>query len=598
MEVDTTAGKAGRAREVDGAACAKAPRKLWHTAVDPLRDCDSRMAIPRFARVTGPLFPSARLRIRLRKTWGQVGDADGWLASRLFDLQRPTQAVDDKTWADLELPALFRQIDTTVTRLGSQYLYRLLRTYDFDADSIARRCATYDALAADTELREGLQLALSGLQSDSAARIVEVIHGPPPLTLARPHLLYSWSLVCLATLVWVAVSAVGPWPIALILAVNFAALYMIMPRLNHAAESLVQARRLLSVAERLGSVRSQGSIEEVRALAQDRARHARLRKGLRWLALLSYDTVWGGLSIAANWLCLARLVAYQRAIHRFMRSRHEWASTFERVASIDAAIAVTSFLQRMPVHCRPTVTSDATIALVAGYHPLIARPKANSVALTRRSALITGSNLSGKTTFVKMIGINIMLGHTLGICLAASATLPRSGVMAQVRSGQSVESGKSHYAAEAEAIGEFVRRASRGECRVFIIDEPFSGTNTVERIAVTKAVLDAISAHAQVLATTHDIELQHLLSNAFDYFYFREDPDVEGFFDFQVRSGISTERNAIRVLQRMGFPAEIVSTALSLAGGAAGSEGAGTAPAPRSESASSMPTTGGEMTGQ
>ena len=533
------------------------------------------MAIPRFARVTGPFSPSARLRIRLRKAWGQVGDADGWLASRLFDLQRPSDAVDDKTWADLELPALFRQVDTTLTRPGSQYLYRLLRTYDFDAGSMARRCATYHALATDAELREELQLALSALQADSAARIVEVIHGPPPLTLARPHLLYTWSLVCLATLLSVAMSAVGLWPLALILAVNLAVLYMIMPRLNREAESLTQARRLLSVADRLGSVRPQGAIEEVGALAQERVARARLRTSLRWLALLSYDTVWGGLSIAVNWLCLARLVAYQRAIHRFMRSRHEWASTFERVAAIDAAIAVTGFLQRMPVHCRPTVTTDPVIALAEGYHPLITRPKANSVTLTRRSALITGSNLAGKTTFVKMVAINIILGHTLGICLAANATLPRSGVMAHVRSGQSVESGKSHYAAEAEAIGEFVRRASRGDFRVFIIDEPFSGTNTVERIAVAKAVLDAISAHAQVLATTHDIELQHLLGDAFDYFYFREDPDVAGFFDFHIRSGVSTERNAIRVLQRMGFPPEIISAALSLAGAPAESERAG-----------------------
>ncbi len=524
------------------------------------------MAIPRFARVTGPLSPSARLRMRLRKAWGQVGDADGWLASRLFDLQRPTDAVDDKTWADLELPALFRQIDTTLTRPGSQYLYRLLRTYDFDADSMARRCAAYRALATDADLREELQLALSGLQADSAAHIVEVIHGPAPLTLARPHLLYTWSFVCLATLLWAAISAVGLWPLAIILAVNFAVLYMIMPRLNREAENLIQARRLLSVADRLGSVKPHGAIEEVGALAQDRLRHARLRRSLQWLALLSYDTVWGGVSIGLNWLCLARLVAYQRAIHRFMRSRHEWASTFERVASIDAAIAVTGFLQRLPVHCRPTVTSEPVIALTGGYHPLIAQPQVNSVALARRSALITGSNLSGKTTFVKMIAINIILGHTLGVCLAASATLPRSGVMAQIRSGQSVESGKSRYAAEAEAIGEFVRRAARGDCRVFVIDEPFSGTNTVERIAVAKAVLDAISAHAQILATTHDIELQHLLGDAFEYFYFREDPDVEGFFDFKIRSGISTERNAIRVLQRMGFPPEIISAALSLAG--------------------------------
>jgi hypothetical protein len=61
----------------------------------------------------------------------------------------------------------------------------------------------------------------------------------------------------------------------------------------------------------------------------------------------------------------------------------------------------------------------------------------------------------------------------------------------------------------------------------------------------------------------HDVELQQLLTNRFDFFYFREDPDVKGFFDFKVRRGTSRERNAIRVLERMGFPSKIVNAALS-----------------------------------
>jgi len=72
-----------------------------------------------------------------------------------------------------------------------------------------------------------------------------------------------------------------------------------------------------------------------------------------------------------------------------------------------------------------------------------------------------------------------------------------------------------------------------------------------------------LSADAQVLATTHDVELQQLLTDRFDFFYFREDPDVNGFFDFKVRVGTSRERNAIRVLGRMGFPSTIVSAALT-----------------------------------
>lgn len=67
-----------------------------------------------------------------------------------------------------------------------------------------------------------------------------------------------------------------------------------------------------------------------------------------------------------------------------------------------------------------------------------------------------------------------------------------------------------------------------------------------------KAILDDLSQHAQVLATTHDVELQELLSNRFERLHFREDPDVDGFFDY-------------RLLERVGFPARIIDEALRLA---------------------------------
>jgi hypothetical protein len=526
-----------------------------------------RMAALRFPdlRAIGRLFsPTARRREALRRAWGRPGDADDWLVTRLFDLKRAgnPRALDDKTWRDLELPALFHELDTTVSKPGSQYLYNQLRTFEFDAHASAERYASYLLLGKDARLREALQLALSRLQADSAAYLVEVIFGPPPFGVRRPRLLYTWSLCCLGAL---ALSfPLGQWwVLPLILCANTFVLHAIPTGLRRDTEALIQGPRLLAVADRLASIEPR-AISQLAALHAGRRKRARLRRQLRWLTVLSdSSSVWGGVAVAANWLCLAQLVIYSRAVRGFTQSRADWASTFDLVASVDAAIAVANFLHRTPVHCPVIVTSGPSIAINEGRHPLIADPVPNSIALTGRSALITGSNMTGKTTYMKMIGVNIVLGHTLGFCLARAASLPRSPVMASVRSDQSVGNGKSGYSAEVEAIGEFVGRAAAGECSIFIVDEPFRGTNTPERIAVAKAVLDALSSGAQVLATTHDVELQPLLADRFEFFHFREDPDANGFFDFKVRPGISRERNAIRVLQRMGFPSSIVTAALS-----------------------------------
>jgi hypothetical protein len=524
------------------------------------------MRFPDLRAIARLVFPSARRREAFRRSWGRVGEGDGWLSTTFFDLRRAENpcVLDEKTWRDLELAAFFRQLDTTVTKPGSQYLYNSLRSFDFDGDNQSQRYATYLALMKDARLREELQLALSLLDVDSAAYIAEALFGQPPFRLPHPRLIYAWALCCLGVLA-MAIPLGLWWALPIILCVNGFVLYRIPSRLRQNTEALMQGSRLLATADRLASVEpSGGPIPQLRSLQAEGCKRAKLRKELRWLTLLAdSSTVWAGISQAANWFFLAQLVVYSRTVPRFLGSREEWASTFELVASLDAAIAVANFLHRMPTHCPVTIAADSTLTIVEGYHPLIAHPVPNSIKLTRRSALITGSNMTGKTTFMKMVGVNVVVGHTLGFCLARSATLPPSPVMASVRSDQSVESGKSGYSAEVAAIGEFVDRAATGDCRIFILDEPFRGTNTLERIAVAKAVLDALSAEAQVLAATHDIELQQLLSDRFDYLYFREDPDVQGFFDFKVRRGISRERNAIRVLQRMGFPSKIVNAALS-----------------------------------
>jgi len=495
----------------------------------------------------GMLLPGAKRLAELRGRWAVPGDGNAWSASRYFDLLRkrvnPSAVVDDKTWSDLEFPDFFTAIDTTVTPIGRQYLFAHLRVYEYDTAELDDRYRGYDVLRADRELREHIQLALKPLEGDSAALIAELLMGSEPERIPYGHFVLPWALLTVVAVGAALAHLIPLWLCAIPLVINAVIALKIDARLAQKADALLSLARLLDAARRISALRSIQSFSLLSRLASETQKRESLRSQIKWLAVVdrirSAELI-GGIVVMANAFFLLKLAVYTRSIGRFAESRAEWLSTFKLIGAMDAAVAVASLLCRCPAHCRPD-TSDSTIEIENGYHASISNPVKNSIRLANTSALITGSNMTGKTTFIKMIAMNTILGHTLGICLADRATLPRSAVRALVRGDQSVAEGKSGYFAEAQAIRDFIAESATGACRIFILDEPFSGTNTVERIAVAKAVLRAIGASAQVLVTTHDVELQHLLGAQFELFHFQENPAVEGFFDHELHSGASTQ---------------------------------------------------------
>jgi DNA mismatch repair ATPase MutS len=515
-------------------------------------------------------LPWVTRRVRLRALWGKPGDGSAFRASWYFELLRKNLSraavVDDKSWSDLEFPRFFTALDTTITAIGRQYLFAQLRTYEYQKEVLDQRYHSYAVLAANRELRERIQLTLKPLEIDSAAHIADLLLGPEPERVPHIGLVRLCMLLAIAAVMGAIAHLAPLWVCAIPILVNMGVAGKVDAKLGRNVDALLNCGRMLGVANRLARIRSEDTFSELRQLRAEAGLRKDLKTQIKWLwegeRLRTTDLV-GGVIVILNFFFLLKLTLYARSIDRFAADRASWLSTFQLIGAIDASIAVASFLSACPEHCRPTVVSEPEIAIENGYHPLLSKPVKNSIRLANLSALVTGSNMTGKTTFIKMVAINVILGHTLGICLADEAVLPRSPVRALIRGEQSVEEGKSRYFAEAEAIRDFIAESASGDCRIFILDEPFSGTNTVERIAIAKAVLRAIGRHAQLLVTTHDVELQHLLGEKFELFYFQEDPSVEGFFDHKLHTGAGTQRNAIRVLERLGYPAEILTEALA-----------------------------------
>lgn len=510
----------------------------------------------------------------IRERWGKEVPNDPWLSTRLFDLTRSaeTETVDDGTWNDLECQRLFRSVDSTLTPLGSQYLYRKLRMYRTDSSKLENDYAAYQTLRRDTVLRERLQLSLWPLRKDSNALICENLFGESPPDPRWTGVVLSMSLVSLLT---IAATILNPGLLGLLIVTilcNACIVIFVRHEIHETFLATARLGRMIAAAVRVAKLDAPGAVSQPTRLNTILGGTLDLRGSFRWFLADRSNDIIASLYFWLNLLFLADHVAAILVRRNLRRHRGTLAEIFLQVGSLDANMAIASWLQRNPVHCLPNITNEKKIELIDGFHPLLPAPVANSLTLCAQSAVVVGTNMAGKTTFIKMVGTNIILGRTLGLCFATAAVIPRATVLASIRAEHSMESGKSHFFAELERILSFMHMAERNDGFVFLIDELFRGTNTPERIAAGKAVLECLGANAQVLVTTHDVEMQSLLGPRFLTFHFTENPDLPEVFDYRLHHGISTSRNAIALLEKLGYPASVIAEARRLAGKANANE--------------------------
>ena len=155
-------------------------------------------------------------------------------------------------------------------------------------------------------------------------------------------------------------------------------------------------------------------------------------------------------------------------------------------------------------------------------HPLLPEAVPNSIELAPpRGVLITGSNMSGKSTFLRTVGVNAILAQTINTCLATSYSAPVFSVRSLIGRSDDLTAGRSYYRDEVEAVLSLVRASRGSRPHLFLFDELFRGTSTIERIAAAEATLAELvhgdgrtpSPHI-VIAATHDRELVALLERS------------------------------------------------------------------------------------
>jgi hypothetical protein len=514
----------------------------------------------------------ARIKRRLEEIWqgkSEVRRDYDWIPL-YFRYRQPCEAetVDDRTWSDLEMEEVFARIDRTTSVVGRQYLYAILRIYNNDNSDREkqRRNALYSLFRTDRNFREQIQRALYPLHRRDSAYLTTLLYEELP-----PKPMYYRLIYLSAALFFLSLCLIVVNPVFVLAAAGLAFCNLLINSFygrgvfQHFAD-LIALTTMLSAVGHFARIEPPAPIRELDTLRELKGLAARLNRKVFWLSLdeSQASDFAAALFGFLNLFGLSRLVAFVRTVDDLKKSREQIRRIFDAIGSLDSCLAIASWIESLPLYAIPSFNSTGTIDVAGIYHPLIEQAVGNNFYLKQDSALITGSNMAGKTTFIKTIGLNVILARTIFISLAERAELPRLIVRSSIKLDEKVTDGQSYYSREIEQIREFLNCAENS-C-LFLIDEIFRGTNTVERISISASVLRHLSRRNSVLVTTHDVELQPLLSDCSRLFHFSEQVDGNRYyFDFVLRDGPCRAGNAIKLIELKGYPPDIVAEARRLA---------------------------------
>ncbi|MGL4740958.1 MAG: MutS-related protein [Sarcina sp.] len=255
--------------------------------------------------------------------------------------------------------------------------------------------------------------------------------------------------------------------------------------------------------------------------------------------------------------------AYYSMIGEVQKNKNGLKLLYSLLGEIDALVAVAGYKEESIYgFTKPVFVEDKeSFEIEEGAHPLIKDVVKNSIEMDKKGIVLTGTNMSGKSTFLRMLGINIVLAQSFNFVHAKKYKAPFLNLITSISPEDDITSGKSYYLAEAESMLRIINSLD-GKFKVFCaIDEIFRGTNPVERIAASEEILKYIQKRNTVsIVATHDKELTDLLEATHSFYHFSERvSESEGLsFDYKLKVGKLKTRNAIKLLKYIGYPKEIV----------------------------------------
>ncbi|QTE23573.1 MutS-related protein [Polaribacter cellanae] len=513
-----------------------------------------------------------KIRASLSENWGKEYKKShynffviGKYFNNNFNKSEAYHIISEKCKIDLDIDDIFKFIDRTSSKIGEQYLYFKLRTIG-SIENLLKFDSLVDFFKLNKKVSISFQMELSKLNSNNSYYLEELINDKQ---LEKPK--YMWLIITLT------ISAISCLILAFfnpffglalvpISAINMVFHYKNKHSVTYYLNGVNQLSRALNVSKELSKhpyiktyFKDLSFIQKIKSI-KFKTEFIAFEKNVSNEFLFAFWFLFEIIKILFN---IEYLVFYS-FIDSITKERKSIEKMFLFIGEIDIAISTASLKSGNLKICKPTFTKDKTIDFTDIYHPLIENCIENNILLNNKSMLLTGSNMSGKTTFIRTVAVNSILAQTLHICFAKKYVAPYYKVFSSIRITDNLLDDTSYYLQEVLAVKELINASLNLEPCLFVLDEIFKGTNTVERISGGKAILSFLNKKQHtVLVSTHDIELTELLEkDNFALFHFSEKiKDDKLLFDHKLKAGKLKTRNAIKILDLYKYPPEIIKEA-------------------------------------
>ncbi|WP_312812370.1 MutS-related protein [Sedimentibacter sp.] len=472
--------------------------------------------------------------------------------------------IDSITWDDLDMNLTFKRINTCLTSVGEEYLYDTLHQVQMEEDILLKREKLISYLEDNADDRLKLQMNLAKAGKYNYNGIASFIFDAEAKSLKHNFIYNILTIIpVLCILLSFFDTQAGILCFILSAILNGFFYYGTKTKIERELSAIKYFSSILQCLDKIFKTKNYESVPFFSELKKSYLIFKPLRTKIS--DILQKD--FSDMAVFAEYIKIIFLIDirnYNKAIRMISKYSNDFHTLYKSMGEIDMAICVLSFRKSLPFYCTPIFYNENSVCFEDLYHPLLSDPVPNSGKISNDS-IITGSNASGKSTFIKALAINGILAQTIHTCTAKEFNLRFSLIITSMAVRDNISEGDSYFIKEIKSLKRILDKVQDTACTCFV-DEILKGTNTIERIAASTSVLKYLhNIDCLCITASHDIELTNILNKEYDNYHFREHITDDGIhFDYKLKQGPSQTRNAVKLLHYMNFDSQIVEAAETL----------------------------------